>query len=137
MGEPKQREIVLTPEAQTFLSSLPPKRAARMWNAIGQLEQGGPNLGAPTVKLIKGSDEHNMKELRAAGSLRLLFKFDRHQRAVMLVGGDKRGQWNKWYPKAIKAAQEALGRHERNTGEVTTWRGTGRVRGDPSATRSR
>src|SRR5436309_2509017 len=127
MGEPRSWEIILTPEAQTFLTSLPPSKAARMWNAIGQLEQGGPDLGAPTVKLIKGSRVRNMKELRAAGSLRLLFRFDDHRRAVMLVGGDKRGEWNKWYEGAIRSAEKALTRYERNSGEVTGWRDTGPV----------
>lgn len=137
MEEPNRWEIVVTPEVQTWLSSLPRKQAGRVWDAMGQIEQGGPSLGAPTVKLIKGSKEHKMKELRAVKSPRVLFKFDRRQRAVMLVGGDKRGQWNRWYPGAIKEAQKALGRYERSTGEVTIWRGTGPVRGGPSATPSR
>ena len=136
MGEPKRWDIVLTPGVQTWLGSLPLKQRERMYNAMAQLQRGGPTLGEPFVKKIESSDLHAMKELRAK-SLRLLFTFDRSRRAVMLVGGDKEGQWNKWYPKAIKQGQQVYEDHKTNTGEVTVWRGTGPVRGDPSVTPSR
>ncbi len=49
-----------------------------------------------------------MKELRASkdGALRILFIFDPIRRAVLLVGGDKTGQWEQWYHEAIPAANE-------------------------------
>jgi hypothetical protein len=50
----------------------------------------------PLVDRIKGSRYHNMKELRPTkAGLRILFAFDKQQRAVVLVGGDKSGQWNR------------------------------------------
>jgi hypothetical protein len=38
--------------------------------------------------------------------VRILFVFDPERAAVLLVAGDKAGQWNAWYPKAIQAAEE-------------------------------
>lgn len=49
-----------------------------------------------------------MKELRprgAAKNCRVLFIFDPRRQAVLLVGGDKTGQWAKWYRTAIPEAE--------------------------------
>jgi hypothetical protein len=35
----------------------------------------------------------------------MLFAFDPERRAVVLVAGDKKGEWNKWYPKQIRLAE--------------------------------
>lgn len=47
-----------------------------------------------------------MKELRASrgGALRVLFAFDPRRHAILLLGGDKSGQWNAWYRRAIPEA---------------------------------
>lgn len=70
------------------------------------LEQHGPALGRPVVDRVRGSAFHNMKELRcsADGALRILFAFDPRREAVLLVGGDKTGDWNAWYETAIPEA---------------------------------
>ena len=49
-----------------------------------------------------------MKELRASrdGALRVLFMFDPRRRAILLLGGDKSGQWEAWYQWAIPAADD-------------------------------
>jgi hypothetical protein len=57
------------------------------------------------VDSIKGSRHHNMKDLRA-GTLRALFVFDPARRAVVLVGGDKRGDWSAWYEQSIPIADD-------------------------------
>lgn len=51
-----------------------------------------------------------MKELRAAkgGALRVLFVFDPRRMAILLLGGDKSGEWNAWYGWAVPLADEAL-----------------------------
>jgi hypothetical protein len=50
-----------------------------------------------------------VQELRpgAAGSgeVRILFIFDPLRRAVLLVAGDKAGQWNTWYDEAVPLAE--------------------------------
>jgi hypothetical protein len=50
-----------------------------------------------------------MKELRAsqAGALRVLFvMFDPRRQVILLLGGDKSGEWNDWYEWAVPAADD-------------------------------
>jgi hypothetical protein len=73
------------------------------------------------VDTVVGSRHKNMKELRPGSSgrseLRVLFAFDPERRAIMLVAGDKAGNWAKWYRVNIPIADgrftEHLGRLER------------------------
>jgi len=78
--------------------------------AIEALAEAGPNLGRPLVDRIKGSTVHNLKELRpgSAGSteIRILFAFDPWRSAILLVGGDKAGNWQRWYRQAIPRAEQ-------------------------------
>ena len=78
--------------------------------AVEKLADEGPALGRPLVDLVKASRHHNMKELRpgSAGSseVRVLFVFDLWRRAVLLVGGDKSGDWHTWYVRNIKIADD-------------------------------
>lgn len=73
---------------------------------VDLLQQQGPNLGRPIVDTIHGSAYNNMKELRISrdGALRVLFIFDPIRRAILLLGGDKTGQWEQWYREAIPLA---------------------------------
>ncbi|MEV0900355.1 type II toxin-antitoxin system RelE/ParE family toxin [Actinoplanes sp. NPDC049802] len=77
--------------------------------AITALLEEGPSLGRPLVDRIKGSNLHNLKELRpgSAGTteMRILFIFDPARNAVLLVAGDKAGQWTGWYRQAIPLAE--------------------------------
>jgi hypothetical protein len=74
-----------------------------------------------------------MKELRSLGGhLRALFAFDRNRTAVVLVGGDKQGQWDRWYKVSVPIADERLARHQRQTGQEARWR-----TGERTAGRSR
>ena len=73
------------------------------------LTEQGPQLDRPHADRIKGSKDHNRKELRprgAAKNCRVLFIFDPHRQAILLVGGDKTGQWEKWYRIAIPEAEQ-------------------------------
>jgi len=74
---------------------------------VDVLEQQGPSLRRPAVGEIKGSAyDLRMKELRCSrdGVLRILFIFDPHRTAILLVGGDKTGRWLEWYRDAIPRA---------------------------------
>ena len=54
-----------------------------------------------------------MKELRASkgSALRILFAFDPRRHAILLLGGDKSGQWNEWYQTAIPEADDLYDTH--------------------------
>lgn len=77
--------------------------------AITALLAEGPSLGRPLVDRIKGSTLHNLKELRpgstGATEIRILFIFDQVRNAVLLVAGDKAGQWADWYRESIPLAE--------------------------------
>lgn len=75
--------------------------------AIDMLAANGPTLGRPLVDRIKGSARHNMKELRPSRtSIRILFIFDPARSAVLLVAGDKAGNWKGWYEENIPVAEQ-------------------------------
>lgn len=89
-------------------SPRPTKTAAESVVAvIDLLEQDGPNLGRPLADRLKGSRIHNLKELRpSATSIRILFVFDPDRNAVLLVAGDKAGDWTGWYRTNIPLAEQ-------------------------------
>lgn len=83
--------------------------------AITALQDEGPALGRPLVDTLRGSALPNLKELRpgsaGASEVRLLFVFDPSRQAVILVGGDKAGNWSGWYRTAIPQAEQAYADH--------------------------
>lgn len=83
--------------------------------AIDTLAQQGPTLSRPLADRIQGSRLHNMKELRPASSgrseVRILFVFDPKRQAILLVAGDKSGQWKQWYEEAIPLAEQRYAKH--------------------------
>lgn len=82
--------------------------------AIEILADRGPQLGRPLVDTVSASRHRNMKELRpgssGASELRVLFAFDPERRAIMLIAGDKAGDWARWYRKNIPLADDFFDR---------------------------
>jgi hypothetical protein len=77
------------------------------------LRERGPQLGRPYVDTVEGSAFTNMKELRVqfrGDPWRILFAFDPRRSAILLVGGNKRGD-NRWYKKHLPIADERFRRH--------------------------
>ena len=71
------------------------------------LAEYGPTLGRPLVDTLAGSKLANLKELRPRRTnIRVLFIFDPWRSAILLVAGDKSGQWDKWYRTAIPHADQ-------------------------------
>lgn len=54
---------------------------------------------------LRGSAVANLKELRP-GTVRILFAFDPWRSSILLVAGDKSGQWTEWYQEAIPLAEQ-------------------------------
>jgi hypothetical protein len=106
-------EIFLTAQVEAFLDELyaADRESHRLVNqAILVLEQNGPAEGRPLVDTVTASRIANMKELRppSAGrsEIRILFVFDPWRSAILLVAGDKAGQWSRWYRTAIPEAEQ-------------------------------
>ncbi|WP_431944474.1 type II toxin-antitoxin system RelE/ParE family toxin [Micromonospora marina] len=106
-------EILMTGQVEEFLDQLYvlDRDSHRLVNqAILVLERNGPAEGRPLVDSITASRLSNLKELRppSAGrtEIRILFVFDPWRSAVLLVAGDKSGQWARWYREAIPEAEQ-------------------------------
>jgi hypothetical protein len=103
-------DVRLLDEVEAWLLGLDDDSYDLVAAAIDKLADDGPTLGRPLVDLVKGSRHHNMKELRPGSSgsseIRVLFIFDPARRAVLLVGGDKSGDWSGWYVRNIKLADD-------------------------------
>jgi hypothetical protein len=97
--------IVYTDDCYKWLRQLPPTDRIRLLARVDLVADQGPGLGRPVVETIKASRHQNMKELRS-GTSRVLFAFDPVRQAVLLIGGDKVGQWAAWYRKNIPIADD-------------------------------
>ncbi|SCG66410.1 type II toxin-antitoxin system RelE/ParE family toxin [Micromonospora coxensis] len=97
-------DIYLVDEVRDWLACLDDADHARVVQAIDLLAEAGPALGMPLVDTIHGSSVANLKELRP-GTIRILFAFDPWRSSILLVAGDKAGQWNAWYREAIPLAE--------------------------------
>lgn len=108
-------QIYIANEVREWLDCLDAATHARVVQAIDTLAEAGPGLGRPLVDTIHGSSIANLKELRP-GTVRILFAFDPWRSSILLVAGDKAGQWNTWYRGAIPLAEQ---RYERYLKERT------------------
>jgi hypothetical protein len=130
-------QIEFTTEADRWYKALHAEDTKRITGAIKRVQEIGPALGRPRVGSIKGSRHHNMKEMRSSGgNLRALFVFGPHRRAVVLVGGDKTGDWKGWYKRNIPRADRLYDQYLRAIGEEGPWRPGSRRAGRASETRS-
>ncbi len=102
--------VILTDEVEEWFVTLArtdAQQAARVEAAIDTLADEGPLLGRPLADRIKGSELHHLKELRPLTThIRILFAFDPDRQAILLVAGDKAGQWKQWYIDNIPVAEK-------------------------------
>ena len=84
--------------------------ATQVAQAVAALREEGPALGRPLVDRIQGSKVHHLKELRPGSAgrseIRVLFAFDPTRSALLLLGGDKAGNWQRWYRQNIPIAEQ-------------------------------
>ncbi|WUE13321.1 type II toxin-antitoxin system RelE/ParE family toxin [Nonomuraea sp. NBC_00507] len=106
-------EIFFTDEVGKFLEELydSDRQTHKLVNqAILILERNSPGEGRPLVDTIAGSKIPNLKELRPGSTgrseIRILFVFDPWRAAILLVAGDKAGNWERWYREAIPRAEQ-------------------------------
>src|ERR1017187_10949314 len=77
--------------------------------AVAAPRGDGPSLGRPLVDRLKGSRIHHLKELRPGSrgrsEIRIIFAFDPTRSALFLLGGDKAGNWERWYRDNVPVAE--------------------------------
>jgi hypothetical protein len=129
------RRASRTPEFNRWLASLNPERRAKVVAAVDLVTARGSTLGRPHVDVIHAARMHKLKELRIDRGARVLFAFDSNRHPVMLLGGDKTGKWNRWYPTMIDQAQRLYADHERRLGKEPPWWNRDMGRDDPPRSR--
>jgi hypothetical protein len=102
-----------------LLKDLEDEAFAQIRPAIDELEQQGPTLGRPLVDRIKGSRHRNMK---GPSPVDCMPAVDRRthpdpvrirpaRQVILLLGGDKTGNWKGWYQENIRQADELYDKH--------------------------
>lgn len=105
-------EVEYTDQFERWWRTLTIEEQDRVDMGVMMIATEGPALGRPWVDSLAGSKHSNMKELRPRGGhLRVLFAFDPRRAAILLLGGDKTGQWSAWYQSAIPAADQLYDDH--------------------------
>src|SRR5258708_12397043 len=86
--------VLFHSEFEAEFSELPEVIRDELVVRLGVLKEFGPSLGRPNVDTLNGSSFANMKELRFRldGLWRFAFAFDAQRRAIVLVGGGKKGE---------------------------------------------
>lgn len=104
------------PECEQWANDLNEPDGEALLAAVRVLRDQGPTLGRPLVDTVKGSRHQNMKELRPGSTgrteVRVLFAFDLEREAILLVGGDKSGDWKGWYDVNIPIADDRFDEHQ-------------------------
>lgn len=110
-------EVEYTDEFESWWETLSVEEQERISAAVELLQQRGPNLGRPIADRITSSSMHNLKELRPSGTnIRILFAFGPERSAILLIGGDKTGQWDRWYVEAIPIAERLFAKYLEEVG---------------------
>lgn len=106
-------EVEFTEQFEAWWEALSVAQQEALDARVSLLAEAGPALGRPLVDVVASSRHPNMKELRASsdGALRVLFAFDPRRAAILLIGGNKTGQWDEWYRIAVPIADELMDEH--------------------------
>lgn len=81
--------------------------------SVGLLKNLGPQLGHPHSSQVKSSRHGGMRELRVqhrGRPLRVLYAFDPRRTALLLIGGDKKGD-DRWYRVFVPQADQLFAEH--------------------------
>jgi hypothetical protein len=75
------------------------------------LMEYGPRLSRPHADTLNGSRISNLKELRSKTErhvFRIAFLFDEERKAILLIGGDKKGKNEKRFYRSLIKQAEAI-----------------------------
>ncbi len=112
-------EIEYTDEFGEWWETLTEDEQEAIDAAMELLEERGPALGRPLADNVHQSRHPNMKELRPTPTIRILFAFDPRRIAILLIGGDKSGSWNRWYQEFVPIADDLYDEHLTEVGRTS------------------
>jgi len=108
--------IERTIEIKNWIAQLDDDAKESIYKNLLILKKIGPALGRPYVDSVKESKHKNMKELRIQSKKRLFrifFAFAPDREAILLVGGDKRGDKH-FYERSIPIADKLYEKYLRD-----------------------
>jgi hypothetical protein len=113
-----QYEVEVTDEYIEWWNSLSEEMQEDIRAVIKYLEEFGPSMSSKRCKIIKSSRHRGtMRELIVSSvqsaDIRIFFAFDPRRMAILLIGGDKFGQWETFYPEYVRMADDLYDEHLR------------------------
>lgn len=113
---PLSWETEPTKEFDEWFDSLSQGDKEQVIAAQMYLEDAGPMAQMPMSYPIQQANGCGMKELRPGSGgrseVRILYAFDYRRRAILLLGGDKSGDWDGWYDTNVPVADQRFTLHE-------------------------
>ncbi|MBI4544390.1 MAG: type II toxin-antitoxin system RelE/ParE family toxin [Gemmatimonadetes bacterium] len=106
-------EVEYTDEFGAWWATLSAIEQGAVDRIVRLLEELGPQLPYPYSSGVAGSRHPAMRELRiqhAGEPYRVLYAFDPHRTAILLVGGRKTGQ-DRWYDSIVPRADRLYDEH--------------------------
>lgn len=106
-------EVEYTDEFEVWWTKLDEQAQGAIDAYVRMLEQYGPELAYPYTSSVNGSRHSHMRELRVQSKgrpLRILYAFDPHRSAILLIGGDKTGN-ERFYEEVIPVADRLYDGH--------------------------
>ena len=100
-------EVLGTDEFAEWFRCLDDEDVRQVARVVDKLELLGVGLGFPHSSALEGA-RYALRELRPSqgrSSLRIVYAFDPVRQAVLLLGGDKRGD-NKFYDRMIQKSEK-------------------------------
>jgi hypothetical protein len=109
-------EIEYTDEFEVWWNELTENEQISVTAYVSLLEQLGTNLRFPYSSGINNSKYGHLRELRIqhqSDPYRVLYAFDPRRVAILLIGGNKKGD-DRWYEKLIPLADKLYAEHLTN-----------------------
>jgi hypothetical protein len=109
-------KVEYTDEFETWWQQLDSAELESVAVSIQLLEARGPALPFPYSSAVVTSRFSHMRELRIQHKgtpMRVIYAFDPRRVAILLIGGDKKGD-NRWYKKFVPLADRLYAKHLAN-----------------------
>lgn len=101
--------VEVTNEFRAWWNKISEREQDHVAEAEGRLEKYGPVLPFPHSSGVNRSKHRRMRELRIR-TLRVFYAFDPRRTAILLIGGDKRGN-DRFYEKYVRQADLLYDEH--------------------------
>jgi hypothetical protein len=104
-------EVETTDDYDTWFLEQTEDGQASIRMKVELLMEYGPHLSRPHADTLKGSRLSNLKELRSQTEshvFRVAFLFDAERKAILLIGGDKKGKNEKRFYRSLIKQAEAI-----------------------------